>query len=120
MEQVAEELSEALRQRLVEAETPLDLLDDVERRLRPGKGTGWVVGCDVEEDEHHQADGEHRQQSRKDAAEDEADDHAGSLTAVSTRLASKASRSESPRTLRASVSASTAQAGTTTIHQATR
>ena len=43
MEEIAEELAEPLRQRAVEAEAPLDLLDDVERRLRAGDGAGRIV-----------------------------------------------------------------------------
>ena len=81
----------------IEAEAVLDLLDDVERRLRSGERARRVVGSHVEEDEHQQADHEERQQPGHDAAEQEADDHDGPFTAVSTRRASKASRSRRAR-----------------------
>ena len=44
MEEIAEELPEALGQRPIEAEAVLDLLDDVERRLRSGERARRVVG----------------------------------------------------------------------------
>src|SRR5215510_4408798 len=99
MEEVVEEAAEAGQQRLIEAEAPFDLLDDLERRLWPGDRARRVVRRDVEEHEHQHADDEQRQQPGEGAPQDEADDHGRTLTRRSTRRTSKASRRASPSTL---------------------